>query len=382
MQGMGGGEQAPQVTSNPPANWQAQPLSSMRQASYLVKGENGAVADISIVFLEGGAGGVLDNVNRWLSQIGQPAIDEAKLKEISTQVSSPLGQVTLVDLQGLPPGGDAAKDGRIIAGIASTKDDQTVFFKMRGNAALAESQKEAFTQWIGTVRMAASNGNGAAAGSEAGAPGANPHAGMPMPSTGGTDPHAGVQMPTAGGTDPHAGMQMPGGMPSAGGANPHAGMAMGDMSQSMAAMAPMGGSANDADKPKWEVPQGWESVPASSMRVASFKVPGQNGDALDVSISNLSGNGGGDLLNVNRWRQQVGLSPITEEEMKKQVVPVKAKNAQVQTLDLSGGQRRMLVGWALVGGKTWFFKVTGSDALATSQKDNFTKFLQSVEFHQ
>src|SRR5205823_3483662 len=57
-----------------PPNWEPQPLSQMRQASFLVKGDNGAVADISFVSLGAGAGNVLDNVNRWLDQLGQPPI--------------------------------------------------------------------------------------------------------------------------------------------------------------------------------------------------------------------------------------------------------------------------------------------------------------------
>ena len=63
-----------------PPNWEPQPLSQMRQASFLVKGDNGAVADISFVSLGAAAGNVLDNVNRWLDQLGQPPITEQKLE--------------------------------------------------------------------------------------------------------------------------------------------------------------------------------------------------------------------------------------------------------------------------------------------------------------
>ena len=45
----------------------------MRQASFLVHGDNGAVADISFVSLGPAAGNVLDNVNRWLGQLGRTA---------------------------------------------------------------------------------------------------------------------------------------------------------------------------------------------------------------------------------------------------------------------------------------------------------------------
>src|SRR5262252_3681543 len=46
-----------------PPNWQPQPLSQMRQASFLVRDESGAVADISLVSLGVSAGNVLENVN-------------------------------------------------------------------------------------------------------------------------------------------------------------------------------------------------------------------------------------------------------------------------------------------------------------------------------
>ncbi len=143
-----------EITGTAPSHWGAQPLSSMRQASYLVKGDQGTTVDISLVTLAGTAGGVLENVNRWLSQLGQPEITEEQLKTIVRHVPSSLGEVSVVDLVGLPQGADATKDGRIIAGITSG-DHETIFFKMRGNAPLAESQKEAFIEWIGSVKMAA-----------------------------------------------------------------------------------------------------------------------------------------------------------------------------------------------------------------------------------
>ena len=69
----------------------------MRQASFLVKGDNGAVADISFVSLGAAAGNVLDNVNRWLDQLGQPPITEQKLAEIAQRLRTSLGDVTIVD---------------------------------------------------------------------------------------------------------------------------------------------------------------------------------------------------------------------------------------------------------------------------------------------
>jgi hypothetical protein len=133
-----------------PLNWEPQPLSQMRQASFLVKGDNGATADISLVSLGPAAGNVLDNVNRWLDQLGQPAVTEQKLDEIAQRLTTSSGDVTIVDLTGLPKDADPAKDGRIIAGMLTT-GTATLFFKMRGNADLVEEQKADFIKWVAAV---------------------------------------------------------------------------------------------------------------------------------------------------------------------------------------------------------------------------------------
>lgn len=133
-----------------PPNWEPQPLSQMRQASFLVKGDNGAVADISFVSLGAAAGNVLENVNRWLSQIGQPPITEQQLGQIAQRLTTSLGDATIVDLEGLPNGADPNKDGRIIAAML-TSENSTLFFKARGNAALTEAQKPDFIKWVAAV---------------------------------------------------------------------------------------------------------------------------------------------------------------------------------------------------------------------------------------
>jgi len=133
-----------------PPNWEPQPLSQMRQASFLVKGDNGAVADISFVSLGSAAGNVLENVNRWLGQLGQPPITEEKLGEMAQRLHTSLGDVAIVDLAGLPDNADPARDGRIIAAMVTTAD-ATLFFKMRGNADLTEAQKGDFIKWVAAV---------------------------------------------------------------------------------------------------------------------------------------------------------------------------------------------------------------------------------------
>ena len=133
-----------------PASWEPQPPSQMRQASFLVRGEKGTVADISLVVLGGAAGNLLDNVNRWLSQLGQPSISAEQLTGLVQHLPTAKGDVAIVDLAGTPEHGDASKDGRIIAAMMMDQG-KTSFFKMRGNAALAEKEKENFLRWVSAV---------------------------------------------------------------------------------------------------------------------------------------------------------------------------------------------------------------------------------------
>src|SRR6266481_1189296 len=146
----GGLPPAAETAVTTPPKWEPQPLSQMRQASFLVKGDNGAVADISFVSLGSAAGNVIENVNRWLGQLGQPPITDQKLGEIAQRLHTSLGDVAIVDLAGLPDNADPARDGRIIAAMVTT-GNSTLFLKMRGNADLTEAQKGDFIRWVAAV---------------------------------------------------------------------------------------------------------------------------------------------------------------------------------------------------------------------------------------
>jgi hypothetical protein len=296
---------APTASVPAPPNWQAQPLSQMRQASFLVKGDNGAVADISFVGLGASAGNVLENVNRWLSQIGQPPIDDQKLNQIAQRLTTSIGEVTVVDLEGLPPDADPKKDGRIVAAMASNSGS-TLFFKMRGNAALTESQKSDFVKWVAAVCNSQS-GNKSAQAANA----------MPQNS--------------------------------------------------------------DNPQIKWQLPPGWSEVPPSAMRYASFNA-GANDNKIDISIVTFPGDGGSDNENVNRWRGQIGLPPMSEAAITSQVTTLKGGDATFAAIDIAGANARTLAAWVRRDAHVWFFKASGPNAAVEKEKQNFVKFVESVRF--
>jgi len=136
---------------------------------------------------------------------------------------------------------------------------------------------------------------------------------------------------------------------------------------------------------KYTVPTGWETKPATQMRLASFGVT-ENGKAADISVVPLGGMGGGDLANVNRWRGQVGLSPVTEEGVQKLAESVQVGGLPANLYDVAGADTGEADPQRIMGailhreGTVWFIKMTGDAALVEKQKPAFLEFLKSVQF--
>jgi hypothetical protein len=164
----------------------------------------------------------------------------------------------------------------------------------------------------------------------------------------------------------------------------------GDQQNAMPANAPSpsmpggmaaGMPARDSAAPqlKWEMPQGWQQVPPSSMRYASFSA-GADNDKIDISIVTFPGEGGSDADNVNRWRQQVSLPPMSPAAVATQVTPLKADDTIFSTVDIAGASARTLAAWTRRAGHVWFFKASGPSAAVEKEKPNFVKFVQSIQF--
>jgi hypothetical protein len=51
------------------------------------------------------------------------------------------------------------------------------------------------------------------------------------------------------------------------------------------------------------------------MRIESFKVDGPNASSGDVSITAFPGEAGGLSSNLNRWRGQLQLPPLSNEQL-------------------------------------------------------------------
>lgn len=134
----------------------------------------------------------------------------------------------------------------------------------------------------------------------------------------------------------------------------------------------------------WQAPAGWEEQPASGFRKGSFLVRGTDGKTADVSVISFPEAAGGLIANVNRWRDQLKLAPITDVAQGGTPIPVGGREMffvdllSEQTISPDGSKARILGGIFPAGSETWFFKMIGPDALVDSQREAFKEFLESV----
>lgn len=132
----------------------------------------------------------------------------------------------------------------------------------------------------------------------------------------------------------------------------------------------------------WTAPAAWTPKPVSSMRKGSYAVKGPEGEA-DLAITAFPGDTGGLSANLNRWRGQVGLPALPPDEVTQDLERFEANGLGfivVDYLGTSGGApTRMLGGITTYGGNSWFFKLTGPDALVAREKAAYLAFLRTVK---
>ena len=137
----------------------------------------------------------------------------------------------------------------------------------------------------------------------------------------------------------------------------------------------------------YTVPAGWKSLPGQSMRYATFAVSPEHPDVV-LTVIPLPTQPNELLPNVNRWEEQVGLPPSSQDALTKLVTHVEIPpDASADIVDLNGkdpktgNPTRMLAALVPHDGQTWFFKLVGPSEVVGAQKDNFNAFIRSIRFH-
>ena len=142
--------------------------------------------------------------------------------------------------------------------------------------------------------------------------------------------------------------------------------------------APAAGAAPAASS-EWKTPANWTSVAPGPMQVAKFSVPEKDGAKADATISIFPNSTGGTLRNVNRWRDQLGLAPVTDTELAPLVKPLDEKIPDAVVVDMANNKRRLVGVVVPRDGQWFFFKLLGDDAAVAAQKDAFIAFAKSPQ---
>jgi hypothetical protein len=328
----------PSLQYTQPAGWEKKAPTQMRVASFGVS-QDGKQADVSVIPLAGMAGTDPANVNRWRGQVGLGSVPETDIASLAEKVTVGEQAADLYDLAGTAPGSGNAER---ILGVILHRDDTAWFFKMTGDANLVEQEKPAFIAFLKSVQF----------GAPAAAPASMDLSQLP-PSH---PPIEGMSLGTQNSLFPNANTNVTGGLIS-----------------------------NSNGKPTWTVPAGWQEGPLAQFLVAKYVITGDGGAQAAVNVSSLTGDGGGLLPNVNRWRAQLGLAPVAESDLEN-LPTIDASGSKATLIELSGtdgrtGKPAKLVGVMLpLGGQTWFYKLMGGANIVAQQKDALIQFVQSAKY--
>jgi hypothetical protein len=145
-----------------------------------------------------------------------------------------------------------------------------------------------------------------------------------------------------------------------------------------------GGPVADAP-PKYTTPPGWKKLPdPGRFRLEAFQVT-EGEEVAEVGITPLGGPARGLLDNVNRWRNDLGLERISEEDLQKEQGQIEVDGKSAPYVDLAGAEdarprRRVLAVGVIRGNQVWYLTMKGPDAVVGKHKSEFEDFVKSVRF--
>ncbi|MCC7396582.1 MAG: hypothetical protein IT455_05895 [Planctomycetes bacterium] len=146
--------------------------------------------------------------------------------------------------------------------------------------------------------------------------------------------------------------------------------------------APATGGAAPTEQPATgytgDLPAGWKQLPSQPARFrdAIFGVPGGDGDcSLCAAV------GGGVRMNLDRWTQQFGLPPLSDDTLAKAPQhPLLGKPARLVELVGTFKDRadQMMLALITEGNQVSTFKFTGPKAVVSAEKQHFLELAASL----
>ncbi len=136
----------------------------------------------------------------------------------------------------------------------------------------------------------------------------------------------------------------------------------------------------------WQAPEGWTKGPAKAMREVTFSPAGNKDTEAYISI--LGGDGGGVDMNINRWREQMGLKGLSPTEVsalpRLESLGREGIYVTIESGDFTGQGGERVGGAAMLGfivvreSDSVFVKMTGPADVVLSERENFEAFCRSL----
>lgn len=131
----------------------------------------------------------------------------------------------------------------------------------------------------------------------------------------------------------------------------------------------------------WETPEGWENLGASGMRIAAFRVQGQ-----ECTILSFPGDVGGDEANLRRWLGQLNQSVSADQLSAFASRPERISTAggfearlfDVAELLPAEASSGILAAVIPIGDHTAFVKLSGPLDMLAAQKESFRGLCRSI----
>jgi hypothetical protein len=146
--------------------------------------------------------------------------------------------------------------------------------------------------------------------------------------------------------------------------------------------------------PKFTAPADWkvQGVAPGGFRKAAFTI-GDTDPSTEVTLIDFPANGGSmmadPLANTNRWRREVGLGDLKQDELAKanELIEIDGKPAILvraipDASQASESKANLATLGAMIktGDTLWFVKLKGDRTVVTAQEEAFKTFLKSLRF--
>ena len=363
-----------------PSGWsEVAPTSNMQMAAFsIVDGEE--TLQCTITSFEGGGGADLENLNRWLRQLGQPATDTQGLARLRENLFLGTHAYLVFDLTrsikdlsglGIAAPKDQTEDKRFIVAILR-ENNRSWFFKLQGNVEAVRKGRASFQDFLTSIRLQGEPDELQLPDSSAAPHAVSVAGGIKIARKGDVPPGA---PPPPSGPPPLP----PGGLPPPPSIPPEVleKMRKTPPPNLPAALRKQLGSAKT---PAWQVPAGWKTLPSTPMRRGNFTISGDDGKTAAVTVIRLPSNSGSLDANITRWAGQVGLTSEKLNQDQPPVQQIEISGAKANYVVLRGPEKSTAVAVVTQDGGTWFFKLNGDNVLVESQRVAFEGFLKTVKF--